>query len=139
MHEAYLKLVDPDAQQSWDSRGHFFAAAAEAMRRILIDQARTKMAKRHGGDMRRQPLDAVEIADATFEKVDLLAVDEALKRLEQFDKLKADLVKLRFFAGLTIPEAAMALGISATTADRYWAYARAWLHAELGERSGPPA
>lgn len=139
VHEAYLKLVDPDAQQSWDSRGHFFAAAAEAMRRILIDQARTKMAKRHGGDMRRQPLDAVEIADATFEKVDLLAVDEALKRLEQFDKLKADLVKLRFFAGLTIPEAAMALGISATTADRYWAYARAWLHAELGERSGPPA
>jgi RNA polymerase sigma factor (TIGR02999 family) len=134
VHEAYLKLVDNDAAGNWDSRGHFFAAAAEAMRRILIDQARSKRAERHGGGLQRQPLAAAEIADAPLEVSDLLAVDEALARLEEIDKLKADLVKLRYFAGLTIPEAAMALGISSSTADRYWAYARAWLHAELDER-----
>ena len=131
VHEAYVRLVDGDVAQQWHSRGHFFAAAAEAMRRILIDRARTKMAQRHGGDLLRQPLAAIEIADSLRENIDVLAVDEALKRLEQFDKLKADLVKMRYFAGLTIPEAATALGISASTADRYWAYARVWLHAEL--------
>jgi RNA polymerase sigma factor (TIGR02999 family) len=135
VHEAYLRLVDGEAAQKWQNLGHFFAAAAEAMRRILIDQARTKMAQRHGGDLRRQPLDAVEVAASPEENVDVLGVDEALKRLEQIDKLKADLVKLRYFAGLTIPEAAMALGISPSTADRYWAYARVWLHAELDDRS----
>lgn len=131
VHEAYVRLVDGEVAQQWHSRGHFFAAAAEAMRRILIDRARTKMAQRHGGDLLRQPLAAIEIADSLRENIDVLAVDEALKRLEQFDKLKADLVKMRYFAGLTIPEAATALGISASTADRYWAYARVWLHAEL--------
>ena len=131
VHEAYVRLVDGEVAQQWHSRGHFFAAAAEAMRRILVDRARTKMAQRHGGDLLRQPLAAIEIADSLRENIDVLAVDEALKRLEQFDKLKADLVKMRYFAGLTIPEAATALGISASTADRYWAYARVWLHAEL--------
>jgi RNA polymerase sigma factor (TIGR02999 family) len=130
VHEAYLRLVDTGKAQQWDSRGHFFAAAAEAMRRILIDQARHKKSQRQGGGRKRQPLEQLEIA-APEPAVDLLALDEALERFGQLDRLKADLVKLRYFAGLTIPQAAEALGISSTTADRYWAYARAWLHAEM--------
>ncbi len=130
VHEAYLRLVDTDRTQPWNSRGHFFAAAAEAMRRILVDQARQKQSQRRGGG--RQRLDFDEVSAAASEPCpDVLAVHEALERFEQLDPLKARLVKLRYFAGLTIPEAADALGISSTTADRYWAYARAWLHAEL--------
>ena len=136
VHEAYLRLVNVDEAQRWNGRGHFFGAAAEAMRRILIDQARRKKSRRHGGGMTRKPLECNEIA-VPEPAVDLLAVNEALTRFETIDKPKADLVKLRYFAGLTIPEAAEALGISTTTADRHWAYARAWLHAELkrGEQS----
>jgi RNA polymerase sigma factor (TIGR02999 family) len=130
VHEAYLRLVEVEQAPGWHSRGHFFAAAAEAMRRILIDQARHKQSQRQGGGRKRQPLEHVDIA-APEASVDVLALDEALERFAQVDRLKADLVKLRYFAGLTIPQAAEALGISATTADRYWAYARAWLHAEL--------
>jgi RNA polymerase sigma factor (TIGR02999 family) len=130
VHDAYVRLVDTDQAQKWHSRGHFFAAAAEAMRRVLIDQARRKQSQRRGGGLKRLDLDDVPIA-APEPSLDLLAVNEALERFEKLDPLKARLVKLRYFAGFTIPEAADALGISSTTADRYWSYARAWLHAEL--------
>ena len=130
VHEAYLRLVDVEQAQHWDCRGHFFAAAAEAMRRILIDQARTRQSQRRGGGLRRVDVDDAVIV-APEPMTDVLAVNEALERFEQIDKLKADLVKLRYFAGLTVPQAAEALGISPTTACRYWAFARAWLHAEL--------
>ncbi len=130
VHEAYLRLVDVKNAQQWNSRGHFFAAAAEAMRRILVDQSRRKRSLRRGGALQRHALEHVEIT-LPEPSIDVAAVDEALARFEQVDKLKADLVKLRYFAGLTIPQAAEALGIASATADRYWAYARAWLHAEL--------
>jgi RNA polymerase sigma factor (TIGR02999 family) len=137
VHEAYLRLVvparggsQPPVEQHWNTSGHFFGAAAEAMRRILIDQARHKQSQRQGGGRRRQDLEHLQIT-AAEPSLDVLAVNEALERFEQVDPLKSRLVKLRYFAGLTIPQAADALGISSTTADRYWAYARAWLHAEL--------
>lgn len=130
VHEAYLRLVDGDSVQHWDSRGHFFAAAAEAMRRILVDNARKKQSLRRGGSVKRLPLEHLE-PSAIGPDENLLALDEALVRLEQLDKIKAELVKLRYFAGLTIPQAAKALGVSTTTANRYWTYARAWLHEEL--------
>jgi RNA polymerase sigma factor (TIGR02999 family) len=137
VHDAYLRLVVPAGggcqalvEKHWNTSGHFFAAAAEAMRRILIDQARHKQSQRQGGGRRRHKVDNLEIA-APEPSLDVLAVHEALERFEKVDSLKATLVKLRYFAGLTIPEAADALGISSTTADRYWSYARAWLHAEL--------
>jgi RNA polymerase sigma factor (TIGR02999 family) len=137
VHEAYLRLVvpargtcQPPVEKHWNTSGHFFAAAAEAMRRILIDQARHKRSQRQGGGRRRQDFEHLQIA-APEPSLDVLAVNEALERLEKVDPLKARLVKLRYFAGLTIPQAADALGISSTTADRYWSYARAWLHAEL--------
>jgi len=130
VHEVYLRLVDVQKAQHWNSRGHFFGAAAEAMRRILVDRARRKCTQKQGGGLRRHPMEDVDIV-APEPSLDLLAVSEALGRFEQMDKVAADLVKLRYFAGLTIPQAAEALGISSTTADRYWAYARAWLHAEL--------
>ena len=130
VHDAYLRLVDVAQPQLWNSRGHFFAAAAEAMRRILIDQARRRESQRRGGALQRQPLDQLEII-APEPALELLAVNEVLERFEKVDKRKADLVKLRYFAGLSVSQAADALGISSTTADRYWAYARAWLHAEL--------
>lgn len=130
VHEAYLRLVDVEQAQNWDNRGHFFAAAAEAMRRILIDQARRKHSQRRGGARKRHDLEHVEIAAPEL-SFDLLTLNEVLERFEKINQLKANLVKLRYFAGLSIPEAAEALGISATTADRYWAYARAWLHTEL--------
>ena len=136
VHEAYLRLVATDAHAHWDGRGHFFAAAAEAMRRLLIDQARRKAACKHGGGLARQDLDHVEIA-VPEPNADLLALDEALARFEAVDPAKAALVKLRYFAGLTISQVAETLGISSTTADRHWAYARAWLHAEL--KKGDPA
>jgi RNA polymerase sigma factor (TIGR02999 family) len=132
VHDVYLRLVDVENAQQWNSRGHFFAAAAEAMRRILIDQARRKQSQRHGGGRQRLDLEDLPIA-APEPALDLLAVNEALEHFEQVDPLKARLVKLRYFGGLTIPQAADALGISCTTADRYWSYARAWLHAELSK------
>ena len=135
VHEAYLRLVDPDKAQQWNSRGHFFAAAAEAMRRILVDQARRKLSLRRGGNLQRRPIEDQEIM-APEPSVDLLAVHEALERFQDVDAMAAQIVKLRYFAGLTIPQAAEALGISTSTADRSWAYARAWLHAAL-KHDGP--
>src|SRR5262249_38795363 len=135
VHEAYLRLVanplhEHGATPLWNGRGHFFAAAAEAMRRIIVDQARQKQAQRWGGGLTRLPLDEVDAA-APEPDADVLALNEALERFAAIAPSKAELVKLRYFAGLTVPQAAEALGISTTTADRYWAYARAWLHAEL--------
>jgi RNA polymerase sigma factor (TIGR02999 family) len=126
VHEAYLRLVG-DANQSWDSRGHFFAAAAEAMRRILIDDARRKRRLKRGGGRDRVDLDQVEAA-AVAPGDDLLAVDEALEQFAAEDPKKAELVMLRFYGGLSVEEAARCLGISRATADRHWAYARAWLY-----------
>jgi RNA polymerase sigma factor (TIGR02999 family) len=137
VHEAYLRLVasgDASAprEQYWNSRGHFFAAAAEAMRRILVEQARRKRRPKHGGDHRRVNLDeAASIAPAQADS--LLDLDEALSRLEAADPLAASLVKLRYFSGLTMPQAAEALGISLRNAERNWTYARTWLHRELAE------
>lgn len=131
VHEAYIRLVDADEAQRWDSRRHFFAAAAEAMRRILIENARRKLTEKHGGGRERKNLDNIEVlADAP--STDLLALDEALTRLAAEDPVKAQLVTLRYFAGLTVQEAADALGIARATADRYWSYARTWLFCEVG-------
>jgi RNA polymerase sigma factor (TIGR02999 family) len=135
VHDAYLRLVGPDDAQKWDSRGHFFAAAAEAMRRILIDNARRKRTEKHGGQRERLDLDAVDImADAPSE--DLLALDEALTKFAAEDPIKAEVVKLRYFAGLSEEEAARALGISRTTAHRHWHYAKVWLFRELRGAEG---
>ena len=132
VHEAYLRLVDVEQAQRWDGRGHFFAAAAEAMRRILIDNARRKGRPKHGGGLKRVNLDeAVNVTDPAAPTDDLLALDEALTRFAVKEPAKAELVKLRFFAGLTIPQAAQALGISEPTAQRYWTFARAWLYSEV--------
>jgi RNA polymerase sigma factor (TIGR02999 family) len=133
VHEAYLRLVHDPEGHDWDSRGHFFAAAAEAMRRILVEQARRKQAVKHGGGRRRVPLE--EFHRVTDSPDDLLELDEALSRFADEEPGKARLVQLRFFAGLSTPEAAAALGISVATAERWWAYARAWLFNEL--RSDP--
>jgi RNA polymerase sigma factor (TIGR02999 family) len=132
VHEAYLRLVgDPSDSTGWDSRGHFFAAAAEAMRRILVENVRSKRSLKRGGDRMRQDLDeGLSVMPEPHE--DLLALDEALNKLAAKDPRKAQLVQLRYFAGLTIEEAAHTLGISSTTADRYWTYARAWLQREIG-------
>jgi RNA polymerase sigma factor (TIGR02999 family) len=130
VHEAYLRLVDVEQVQHWNSRGHFFAAAAEAMRRILVDQARRKLSLRQGGKLQRHHIEDQEI-EAPEPSVDLLAVHDALERFQGVDAVAAEIVKLRYFAGLTIPQAAEVLGISTSTADRSWAYARAWLHAAL--------
>jgi RNA polymerase sigma factor (TIGR02999 family) len=130
VHEAYIRLVDTEKAQHWNSRGHFFAAAAEAMRRILINRARDKHRLKRGGVRKKVDLDRVELASETPPE-DLLAFDEALEKLARQDRTCAELVRLRFFAGLSVGEAAEALGISARTADRYWAYARAWLYEEL--------
>jgi RNA polymerase sigma factor (TIGR02999 family) len=127
VHEAYLRLV---GAQHFDSRGHFFAAAAEAMRRILIDRARSKQRVRHGGGQRHLSLDQIRIAAETPDD-QLLDLDDALKQFADLDPVRAELVKLRFFAGLTMAEAAALLGISVATAERYWAFARAWLHSKL--------
>ena len=130
VHEAYLRLVGAETSQPWDGRGHFFAAAAEAMRRILINRARDKGRQKRGGGRRRLDLDHLAVAgEATAEET--LAVDEVLQRLEQHNKPCADLVKLRFFAGLTMDEAAAALGVAPRTAHRYWDFARAWLYDAL--------
>lgn len=134
VHEAYLRLVDTEKVRTWDSRGHFFAAAAEAMRRILIDRARHKKSTRAGGGRRRVEMDEAELViDAP--RVDLLALDEALKQLEARDPRKAALVKLRYFAGLTHEQAAKVLGISVATAKNDWVYAKTWL--KLAMEGGP--
>ena len=134
VHEAYLRLLG-DQGQTWQNRGHFFAAAAEAMRRILIENARRKKRLKRGGDQEKVDLQDAELA-INGPCDDLLALDEALEKLAQIDKVKADLVKLRFFAGLTGEQAAEVLGISHNTADRYWAYARSWLHLEITKGDG---
>jgi RNA polymerase sigma factor (TIGR02999 family) len=131
VHEAYLRLVGSE-NQNWTGRGHFFAAAAEAMHRILIDNARRKKSLKHGGGHKRIELDeAVTASDDKTSPDDLIALDEALEKLSKKDKVKADLVKLRYFAGLTGEQAAEVLGISHNTADQYWAYARVWLRLEI--------
>jgi RNA polymerase sigma factor (TIGR02999 family) len=130
VHEAYLRLVDVEKAQHWNSRGHFFAAAAEAMRRILVENARRKQRLKHGGDQKRIELSNEAIAAGVRDEL-VLSVDESLATLAQQNAQAAEIVKLRFFAGLTLPEAAVALDISPRTADRLWAYARAWLHQEL--------
>jgi len=130
VHEAYMKLVDVEKTQTWETRGHFFAAAAEAMRRILLNRARDKKRLKRGGGRQRLNLDQIEIALDTPPD-HLIALDEALETLTKEDRLCADLVKLRYFAGLKLGEAAAYLGIPRRTADRYWAFARAWLIDQL--------
>jgi RNA polymerase sigma factor (TIGR02999 family) len=130
VHEAYLRLVGNAPEQPWDSRGHFFAAAAEAMRRILVESARRKHRRKHGGGCQREDLDAAAVA-APVPDEDLLALDAALRKLAEQDPQKAQLVELRYFAGLTGDQAAHILGISPSTADRQWVYARAWLRREI--------
>jgi RNA polymerase sigma factor (TIGR02999 family) len=136
VHEAYVRLVDVDKAQHWNSRGHFFAAAAEAMRRILVENARRKMTHKRGGKL--EPADLNTIA-AKFDSrpEDLLLLDDALTRLQAENAAAAELVKLRVFAGLSADEAARALGLPRTTADRHWTFGRAWLNSRLHE-SGPP-
>jgi RNA polymerase sigma factor (TIGR02999 family) len=136
VHEAYLRLVDAEQVRRWDSRGHFFAAAAEAMRRILIDQARRKQSHKRGGDRPRVELDAAAVIAAPEDPAaeDLLALDEALQQFEAEEPARARLVKLRYFAGLSLPDAAAALGISPATAKRHWVYARSWLYGKLHGR-----
>lgn len=138
VHEAYVRLVDVDKVQKWDSRGHFFAAAAEAIRRILIEQARRKAGPKAGGDLRRVQLSDVN-AEVGGPNWDLLNLNEALDGLEAEDPRAAKLVKLRFFAGLTRQEAAQALGVSVATADNDWAYAKGWLQVRLSGASDPDA
>jgi len=130
VHEAYLRLVGNNPDQHWSNRGHFFAAAAEAMRRILLNRARDKKRLKRGGGRQRINFDQVEIALETDDD-NLIAIDEALEKLDQDDKLAAGLVKLRFFAGLSLKEAAESLGVAQRTAERQWAYARAWLYNQL--------
>ena len=135
VHEAYVRLVGSD-DQHWDSRGHFFAAAAEAMRKILVESARRNRRAKHGGDWHR-----VDLADADLEinppSIDIIAVDEALDKLARTDNAKAELIKLRYFAGLTADQAASCLGISRRVADRHWDYARAWLLREIRKGDEP--
>ncbi len=130
VHEAYIRLVDVENGQQWDSRGHFFAAAAEAMRRIIVELARRRRRRKHGGDLKRARFE-LDVAATESPTGDILDLNEALEKLEAESPAKAELVKLRFFAGMSTPEAARALGISLATAERYWTYARCWLHAEL--------
>jgi len=130
VHEAYLRLVDVDHAKKWDSRGHFFAAASEAMRRILVENARRKGSGKHGGEFRRVDLDESDLA-TTLPDERLLAIDEALNRLAQEDPAAAEIVKLRFFAGFSISEASEILGVSRSSAYAQWAYARAWLRRQV--------
>jgi RNA polymerase sigma factor (TIGR02999 family) len=137
VHEAYLRLIGPADDARWENRGHFFAAAAEAMRRILVDAARRKAAAKHGSEFDRLELQP-DLAAAPETREDLVALDEALNRLAGEDPLKAELVKLRYFAGLSLPEAAAALGLSERTAGRHWAFARAWLRRAVEGRGEEP-
>jgi RNA polymerase sigma factor (TIGR02999 family) len=134
VHEAFVRLVDVEQPQKWNGRRHFFAAAAESMRRILVENARRKLSQKRGGGMERVELGNVELAveNSKVQQADeLLAQDEALTQFEQQWPEKAKLVKLKYFAGLTIPEASEAMSISTATAERYWKLARAWLHSQL--------
>jgi RNA polymerase sigma factor (TIGR02999 family) len=136
VHEAYLRLVDTEKAQHWSSRGHFFAAAAEAMRRILVESARRKKRIKHGGDRERADIELANLP-TRMSSDELVALDEALEKLKQQDPAKAQLVTLRYFGGMTIEQAAEVLSISRVTAHRYWTYARAWLHQQItGEGSG---
>ena len=130
VHEAYLRLTRGQAEEHWDGRGHFFAAAAEAMRRILVENARRKRSAKHGGGLVRQDLDGAE-PEMPEPRENLLALDEALTQLAAADHTAAELVQLRYFGGLSIPEAARVLRISPRTANRLWTYARAWLHEKI--------
>jgi RNA polymerase sigma factor (TIGR02999 family) len=136
VHEAYLRLVDKDANPQWNSRGHFFSAAAEAMRRILVENARRKARIRHGGDFERMPLDDLPQPNGP-EPETIMAVDEALNQLAIQDSTSAELVKLHFFAGLTLEESADAIGVSRATAYRLWSYARAYLRMVLRDDKTP--
>ncbi len=131
VHEAYVRLVGGEGQKRWNDRGHFFAAAAQAMRRILVDNARRKRTRKRGDGLRREPLDAVAAPELDEE---LVALDVALEKLAEEDPIKARLVELRYFAGLTADQAAKILNISTATADRHWRYARAWLRKEVRDR-----
>jgi RNA polymerase sigma factor (TIGR02999 family) len=132
VHEAYLRLVGGSQPQGWNGRGHFFAAAAEAMRRILVDNARRKRTEKHGGAHKRVDLESgCLVSEAP--SMDLLALDEVLIKLAKVEPAKAELVKLRFFAGLSMPEAAAVLNISLATAERHWTFAKSWLFAELAD------
>jgi RNA polymerase sigma factor (TIGR02999 family) len=136
VHEAYMRLVGARREEGWDNRGHFFAAAAEAMRRILIENARRKRREKHGGGRLRVDLDEASLV-CRMPPEDLLALDEAMTRLAAEDPIKARLVQLRFFAGMSLEEASDVLGVSAVTAKRYWRYAKAWLHREVAGEGGP--
>jgi RNA polymerase sigma factor (TIGR02999 family) len=129
VHEAYMRLLGGESPQ-WENRAHFFGAVTEAMRRILVEAARRRGRLKHGGGLRRQPLDEAD-AIVTSDAVDLVALDEALQKLAREDPRKAELVKLRYFGGLTVEQAAELLGISRATADRYWTFARTWLYNEV--------
>ncbi|PHS02181.1 MAG: RNA polymerase subunit sigma [Blastopirellula sp.] len=132
VHDTYLRMVDVEKAQHWDSRAHFFAAAAEAMRRILVNNAVRKSRPKHGGDRQRVDLEeSIQFSKSTNDE--LLSLNEALTKLSETDKTAAEIVNLKYFAGLTLPQIADILGISARTADRRWAYARAWLHQELSK------
>jgi RNA polymerase sigma factor (TIGR02999 family) len=130
VHEAFLRLVGSEHKQNWDNRGHFFAAAAEAMRRILVENARRKQRIKHGGDKNRVDIEVIDLP-THLPPDELIALDEALEKLHQQDPIKAKLVSLRYFAGMTIEQAADFLQISRVTAYRYWTFARAWLHQEM--------
>ncbi len=136
VHEAYVRLVGKGDELAWNSRGHFFSAAAEGMRRILVENARRKKSLKRGGDRSRQDLDGAEFAAPEIRE-DLLALDEALNKLASANRQAADLVQLRYFAGLTLPEAARILGVSPRTAGRLWVYARSWLRREVEGGAGP--
>jgi RNA polymerase sigma factor (TIGR02999 family) len=130
VHEAYLRLIDVQRAQHWNSLGHFFAAAAEAMRRILIENARSKAREKRGGDWQRVDFEELDVT-TSISPEQLVTLDDALERLAALDSIAGELVKLRYFAGLALDQAAVALGISTATAYRHWSYARAWLHSEL--------
>jgi len=134
VHEAYLRLVDVEKAQHWNSRGHFFGAAAEAMRRILVDQARRKKSQRAGGDRHRIELSLVE-PEIPSSGLDLLALDEALQKLGAIDPRACEVVKLRYFAGLTVAQVVDALGVSVATAENDWTYAKSWLKMQLSDRA----
>ncbi len=136
VHEAYLRLVGAEQDQSWNSRGHFFAAAAEAMRRILVENARRKKRFRHGGDSKRVEVEMASLP-TRMSSDELVALDEALEKLREQDPIKTQLVTLRYFGGMTIEQASEALGISRVTAYRYWTYARAWLHGQMTTGDDP--
>ena len=138
VHEAYLRLVDVDQAQHWENRGHFFAAAAEAMRRILVENARRKKRLKRGGDLQQVELADVSVVVPKIHE-DLIALDDALERLQTIDAEAVQLVHLRYFVGMSIPDAAKLMGIAPRTADRIWAFARAWLHQEIAGAEGDQA